>query len=117
MAQNPSRAASPAFSTSSKTSESQVKAKTPIQSKLTSQIPTPVQGRVLAAGDANPKSVQKISAESKVNVQANANANNNNAKSEAATAQRSALPKATGRRKPKPDEPYFEMNCKRNQKH
>lgn len=132
-----SRAASPAFSTSSKTSDIQAKARTPAPSKLTanapqakpvttSHIPTPVQGRVPGAGGTTPKSSQKSAAESKSTpkAQANANASNSNLKSE--PAQKSAIPKATktdanGSKKPaqsksKTEEPYFEMNLKRKQK-
>lgn len=134
-----SRAASPALSTSSKASDIQTKAKTPTQSKLmanspqakpvaTSHIPTPVQGRVPTAGNTNPKLSQKSAVESKstAKAQANVNASNNNAKSEAATPQKSAIPKATKtdangskkptQSKPKTEEPYFEMNLKRKQK-
>lgn len=131
-----SRAASPAFSTSSKTSktsEIQAKAKTPALSKLTanalqakpvstSHIPTPIQGRVPTTG--NPKSSQKSTTESKQTPKAQANASNGNAKPE--NPQKSAIPKATktdanGGKKPvqcksKTEEPYFEMNLRRKQK-
>lgn len=136
-----SRAASPALSTSSKTSDSQAKAKTPALSKLTasapqvkpvpgSHIPMPVQGRVPAAGNTNPKPSQKNATESKVTpkAQANANASNNNSNTKPGpeNPQKSAIPKATktdanGGKKPtqsksKTEEPYFEMNLKRKQK-
>lgn len=135
-----SRAASPALSTSSKASDIQAKAKMPTLSKLTasspqakpvssSHIPTPVQGRVPATGNANPKPSQKNATESKMTpkAQANANASNNNTKSGPEAAQKSAIPKATktdtngGKKttqsKSKTEEPYFEMNLKRKQKH
>uniref|UniRef100_A0A8C6UB42 Growth arrest-specific 2 like 3 n=1 Tax=Neogobius melanostomus TaxID=47308 RepID=A0A8C6UB42_9GOBI len=132
-----SRAASPALSTSSKASDIQAKAKTPVQSKLTanapqakpvatSHIPTPVHGRVPTPGNTNPKSSQKSATESKSIPKAQANARNNNAKPEQATSQKSGIPKATkmdasGRKKitqskSKTEEPYFEMNLKRKQR-